>query len=67
MIERIPITKLDGCIRSERQMKDSYTVVYEDNGCDVFKGTREECVKYIEEVQVKGNGMDATEFGIYPI
>lgn len=43
----------------------NYIVIFEDNGIDVFEGTYEECVKYIEEVQVKENGMNANEFGIY--
>lgn len=45
--------------------KETYVVVHEDSGCDIFTGTYEECASYIEEVQVNQNGHDADEFGIY--
>lgn len=41
------------------------TVVYEENGMDLFEGTFEECVKYIDEVQVNDYGYERNEFGIY--
>lgn len=43
----------------------NYMVVYEENGCDVFAGNYEECERYIEDIQVKENGMSREEFGIY--
>ena len=47
-------------------MKEKFTVVYEDNGTDIFEGTQQECENYIEEVQVKHYGRNRNEFGIYP-
>ena len=47
-------------------MKEKFTVVYEDNGTDIFEGTQYECENYIEEVQVKQYGRNRNEFGIYP-
>lgn len=47
-------------------MREKFTVVYEDNGADLFEGTQQECENYIEEVQVKQYGRNRNEFGIYP-
>ncbi|MCM1233607.1 MAG: hypothetical protein NC489_26130 [Ruminococcus flavefaciens] len=43
----------------------NHTVIYEDNGIDVFEGTLEECKTYIEQVQVAQYGNKAQDFGIY--
>lgn len=46
---------------------EQYVVVFEDNGCDIFNGTYDECERYIEEIQVKCEGHSSDEFGIYPL
>lgn len=42
-----------------------YTVVYEDNGADLFNGTLSECKDYITQVQVGQYNNKAEDFGIY--
>jgi len=43
-------------------MVKSYLVIYEENGMDVFEGTKKECEIYVNE----NNDGDEDRFGIYP-